>query len=91
MHDAFSFLSGIEDIIHAEVLKLYPDAELPRFIVEHHDAQRLVLLYQSPRHFEDLAEGLMHGCVAHFGESIRIEREVPASGTAQRFTLTRPA
>lgn len=91
VHDAFGFLSGIEDIIHAEVLKLYPDAELPRFIVEHHDAQRLVLLYQSPRHFEDLAEGLMHGCVAHFGEPIRIEREVPASGTAQRFTLTRPA
>lgn len=91
VHDAFGFLSGIEDIIHAEVLKLYPDAQLPRFIVEHHDAQRLVLLYQSPRHFEDLAEGLMHGCVAHFGEPIRIEREVPASGTAQRFTLTRPA
>ncbi len=91
VNDAFSFLSGIEDIIHAEVLKLYPDAELPRFIVEHHDAQRLVLLYQSPRHFEDLADGLMHGCVAHFGEPIHIEREVPASGTAQRFTLTRPA
>lgn len=91
MQDAFSFLSGIEDIIHAEVLKLYPDAELPRFIVEHHDAQRLVLLYQSPRHFEDLAEGLMHGCVAHFGEPIHIEREVPASGTAQRFTFTRTA
>lgn len=88
---AFEFLSGIEDIIHAEVLKLYPDAELPRFIVEHHDAQKLVLHYLSPRHFEDLAEGLMHGCVAHFGEPIRIERETnSATGTAgQRFTLTR--
>lgn len=87
----FEFLSGIENIIHAEVLKLYPDAELPRFIVEHHDAHRLVLLYQSPRHFEDLAEGLMHGCVAHFGEPIRIERETnTATATAgQRFTLTR--
>jgi Haem-NO-binding len=84
-------MEGIEDIIHAEVLKLYPDAELPRFIVEHQDAQRLVLLYQSPRHFEDLAEGLMHGCVTHFGEPIRIEREANiAAGTAgQRFTLTR--
>jgi Haem-NO-binding len=91
--DAFQFLSGIEDIIHAEVLKLYPDAELPRFIVEHHDERRLVLLYQSPRHFEDLAEGLMHGCVAHFGEPIHIQREDTADAhtSGQRFTLTKPA
>lgn len=90
---AFEFLAGIEDIIHAEVLKLYPDAELPRFIVEHHDARKLVLLYQSPRHFEDLAEGLMLGCVAHFGEPIRIEREASSAtgSTGQRFTLTREA
>lgn len=91
--DAFQFLSGIEDIIHAEVLTLYPDAQLPRFIVEHHDSHRLVLLYQSPRHFEDLAEGLLHGCVAHFGEPIQIEREDHADADArgQRFTLTKPA
>ena len=31
------------ELIHAEVLKLYPDAQLPRFIVEHHDSHRLVL------------------------------------------------
>lgn len=86
----FHFLSGIEDIIHAEVLKLYPDAELPRFIVEHHDVNKLVLLYQSPRHFEDLAEGLMHGCVAHFGEPIQITRDTTTNPQdAQRFVLTR--
>ena len=87
--DVFGFLSGIEDIIHLEVLKLYPDAELPRFDVEHHDARELVLLYHSPRHFEDLAEGLMWGCVAHFGESIRITREAANDGSSQRFRLTR--
>lgn len=88
--DTFGFLSGIEDIIHAEVRKLYPDAELPRFSVEHHDARKLVLLYQSPRHFEDLAEGLMHGCVAHFKEPIQITRDTtPAAHDAQRFVLIR--
>ena len=91
VHDAFTFLSGIENIIHAEVLKLYPDAQLPRFIVEHHDATRLVLIYQSPRHFEDLAEGLMRGCVAHFGETIRIERTTLDAEGRQHFTLTRTA
>ncbi len=88
--DAFTFLAGIEDIIHAEVHKLYPDAELPRFVVEHHDAHRLVLLYQSPRHFEDLAEGLMHGCVAYFKEPIQVIRDTTTGAQdAQRFVLTR--
>lgn len=88
--DAFGFLAGIEDIIHTEVRKLYPDAELPRFLVEHRDADQLVLLYQSPRHFEDLAEGLMHGCIDHFQESIRIVRDTTTKAQdAQRFILTR--
>lgn len=88
VNDAFEFLAGIEDIIHAEVLKLYPDAQLPRFEVEHRDTQRLVLLYDSPRHFEDLAEGLMHGCVNHFGQPIRIDRDPLATPDGrQRFVL----
>lgn len=89
--DAFQFLAGIEDIIHAEVLKLYPDAELPRFIIEHHDTTKLQLLYHSGRHFEDLAEGLMRGCVAHFGGEINISRESIGEGDArrERFMLTR--
>jgi len=89
--DAFSFLAGIEDIIHAEVRKLYPDAELPRFDTEHHDHHKLVLVYDSRRHFEDLAEGLMRGCVKHFGGGITIAREVLGDGDArrERFTLTR--
>jgi len=90
-NDAFTFLSGIEDIIHAEVKKLYPDAELPRFDIEHHDDRKLILLYDSRRHFEDLAEGLMRGCVAHFGGGIDIQREVVGTGDLrrERFILTR--
>jgi hypothetical protein len=91
VHDTFQFLSGIEDIIHAEVLKLYPDAELPRFEVEHHDTGRLTLLYHSPRHFEDLAEGLMLGCINHFGEPIRLKREEALTESGQRFHLERHA
>jgi hypothetical protein len=89
--DAFTFLSGIEDIIHTEVRKLYPDAELPKFDVEHHDPKRLVLLYDSRRHFEDLADGLMRGCIAHFGGDVAIARETIGDGAfrRERFTLTR--
>lgn len=89
--DAFTFLAGIEDIIHSEVRKLYPDAELPRFDVERHTDRELVLLYQSGRHFEDLAEGLMRGCIAHFGGGIAISRTGVGEGDArsERFVLTR--
>jgi len=89
--DAFVFLSGIEDIIHAEVLKLYPDAELPRFDIEHHDAHRLLMVYKSSRHFEDLAEGLIRGCIRHFEANIELSRESLGEGNTryERFILTR--
>lgn len=89
--NAFDFLAGIEHVIHAEVLKLYPDAQLPRFTVEEHTPQRLILLYDSPRHFEDLAEGLMRGCMAHFGERADMARNTLQENGVQRerFVLTR--
>jgi hypothetical protein len=92
VHDALSFLSGIEVIIHAEVLKLYPDAQLPRFETEHHSPKKLILLYDSSRHFEDLAEGLIMGCISHFGEPIDMQREIfeVQGRRKERFILTRP-
>lgn len=90
-HDAFTFLAGIEHIIHAEVRKLYPDAELPHFEVEHHDDRRLAIVYTSGRHFEDLAEGLILGCIAHFGRPAVLRRETLGEGVArrERFLLER--
>jgi Haem-NO-binding len=81
--DALTFLSGIENIIHAEVIKLYPDAQLPQF-----QCQRLgnglEMLYLSPRHFEDLAHGLIEGAIAHWGGGLVVMRE-PLSSGAVRF------
>jgi Haem-NO-binding len=88
---AFDFLQSLDGVIHVEVLKLYPDAEMPHFEVLDRTDDRLVLLYESARHFGDLAEGLMHGCASHFGETIHIAREaLPADiGSRERFVLTR--
>lgn len=82
---AVPFLAGIEDVIHAEVLKLYPDAQLPRFECTP-TANGLVMVYRSPRHFHDLALGLIEGAVAHWGGGYAIERQPVDGGT--RFTLT---
>ncbi len=87
----FSFLLAVEKTIHAEVLKLYPDAELPRFKYEFPDPNKMMIKYQSRRALGDLAEGLMLGCIDHFGESITIQRQnmPPGDGTTVHFLLTR--
>lgn len=90
----FDFLSSIDSVIHVEVRKLYHDAELPSFVVEQRDDHAMTLLYRSSRHLEDLAEGLMRGCAAHYGEPVDIERDqvTTADGTrATRFRVTHRA
>lgn len=91
--DTLRFLAGIEDIIHAEVLKLYPDAQLPRFAVEHQDEHRLVLVYRSPRHMPELALGLIEGCIDHFGQSVTVRSNPVDDGDQRsvRFELLRHA
>jgi hypothetical protein len=51
----------------------------------------MVILYESPRHFADLAEGLFGGCARHYGETLTIVRENLAceAGSRVRFVLER--
>lgn len=88
--DLFSFLASIDSHIHIEVRKLYPDAELPSFPVEARDDRSMTLLYRSQRCFEDLAEGLILGCARHYGEHVRLRREV-VEGQGTRFVIERDA
>ena len=88
---AFDFLKNVEDYIHVEVLKLYPDAELPSFRYVMPEAGRMELTYLSPRPLADLADGLIQGCVEHFQEAITVEREAPVFDQGHqrvRFILT---
>ena len=87
---SLQLVSRIEQVIHTEVRKLYPDAELPSFEVESHTAQRLVVVYRSPRCLADLAVGLIDGAIVHHGEQGRVslQREVlDCDGKAVRFVL----
>ncbi len=87
--DAPTFLSGIEDTIHTAVRKLYPDAELPSFDVKMLECGGVDLTYSSPRPFADFAEGLIDGCLQHFGETRTIERQdvEGSDGKACRFII----
>lgn len=90
VNSTFDFLKNIENYIHVEVRKLYPDAELPAFSYENTNPQELVVIYRSPRQFGDLAEGLIRGCIAYFKEPIVLTRTdlPPVEGDQQvRFHL----
>jgi hypothetical protein len=84
----FEFLASIDDHIHIEVRKLYPDAELPTFTVVAQEARQMTLDYHSPRHMEDLAAGLIEGTSQHFGTPVLVEQSaLPDGGTRFRVSL----
>lgn len=88
----FSFLSLIENHVHVEVKKLYPDAELPTFATTQSEPQTLEMIYQSKRPLAPVAEGLILGCIAYFKEDITLEVEdLSGDNTHARFTLNKLA
>lgn len=68
--DARRFLLTVDRVIHVEVRKLHPGVLLPSFEYEEPAADRLVMIYRSPRQLCDLAAGLIDGVADHFGEGI---------------------
>jgi hypothetical protein len=88
---SFQFLEHVDDYIHVEVRKLYPEAELPSFDCDTSRPGHLRLTYRSARPFSALAEGLIRGCIAHFKEDADVEVEdlSNGAGTAACFLITR--
>jgi hypothetical protein len=68
------FLLTLNDIIHAEVRKLYPDADLPEFEFDSSGEDELTLTYRSARQLCALAEGFIVGTARHYGESVAIDQ-----------------
>ncbi len=93
--DVFSFLESVENYIHIEVRKLYPDADLPSVKTERPNNDELVLLYESKRCLADAAHGLILGCLDHFNVkdniSIAREDESEGKGSRVRFKLSKAA
>ncbi len=89
---AFELLQQLDGNIHVEVKKLYSDAELPSFTYEELPEGGMHFDYRSSRGLADFAEGLIEGCIAHFGHAVTVSRtDLPADehGSHTRFTLTR--
>ncbi len=68
------FLLTLNDIIHPEVRKLYPGADVPEFDFDDSDPDILAIGYYSHRRLCSLAEGFIHGAADHYGEQAMVEQ-----------------
>jgi Haem-NO-binding len=69
-----TFLLSLNDVIHAEVRKIYSGAEVPEFDYDASSPDVLVMGYTSPRRLCALAQGFTEGAAAHFGEEVIFEQ-----------------
>ncbi len=91
-NSAFDILSSLDDKIHPEVLKLYPDAELPRFEIERQSTDEMVMVYRSTRRMGAFALGLIEASMAHFGEKGNVVMDqLDTDGEVIRFTIQKGA
>jgi hypothetical protein len=68
-----AFLLTLNDIIHAEVRKLYPGAHVPVFDFDTSSADVLVVGYSSERRMCALAQGFTEGAAECFRETVSFE------------------
>ena len=68
-----AFLISLNSIIHPEVRKIYPGADVPVFDFEDAPDGALLMGYNSPRKLCALAQGFVEGAAGHFGEPIVFE------------------
>jgi len=86
--NAFALYELFESRVHAEVRKLYPDVELPRFETRRIAENSLELIYRSERLPADFAAGLIDAILTHYGEHATISREnVTPDGVSVRFLI----
>ena len=86
--DPLSLLYSIEDHIHVQVKKLYPDAELPSFRILERLDHSLTMIYSSSRGLYALAHGLIKKTFDHFQKEVNVEMKLlNEQGTEVKFVV----
>ncbi|QXP60279.1 heme NO-binding domain-containing protein [Olleya sp. HaHaR_3_96] len=86
--DPIEMISSIENHIHVEVRKIYPDAELPTFEVVEKTENSLIMIYTSSRAMHHFGLGLMNKTFAHFNSTATIDlQKIKEDGTEVRFVI----
>ncbi|MAZ26033.1 MAG: hypothetical protein CL868_03015 [Cytophagaceae bacterium] len=82
-------LASIESHIHVEVRKIYPDAELPTFIVIEQKEKSLRMIYKSSRKMASFGLGLMQETFKHFDKGCEITMDkIKDDGSEVLFSIT---
>ena len=88
--DPIEMLASIENHIHVEVQKIYPEAELPTFIIEEKTENSIIMVYKSSRAMHHFGLGLMNKTFEHFNSSATIVLEkIKEDGTEVRFIVNK--
>ncbi len=88
--DPIELLSSIENHIHVEVQKIYPEAELPTFEVLEKTSSSLIMIYKSSRAMYSFGLGLMNKTFEHYNSSATILMEkIKEDGTEVKFSITK--
>ena len=84
---AAEMLKQIDDHIHVEVQKLYPDAELPSFNYQQ-QGEILTLNYTSPRPLAAVAHALVGACLKFFGKNeTLVSSDIAEDQKSASFTI----
>lgn len=68
------FLLSLNDVIHSEVRKLYPGADVPVFTYDTSSSEVLLMHYRSPRKLCALAEGFIEATAAYYAEELSLDQ-----------------
>lgn len=69
------FVLSVNEMIHPEVRKLYPDASCPFFHVRRTGSETISMDYESQREMIDLAHGFIDGAAALFGDRVAVAKQ----------------
>lgn len=85
--DPISFIRQVNDIIHPEVLKIYPHAIPPAFEFDDHP-DGIIVRYRSARNLPALAEGLLSGVSLLFDTTVNVSVMAPTDDSSTQFLVT---
>ena len=88
--DPMDLVASIENHIHVEVQKIYPEAQLPSFELEERTDTKMIMVYRSDRALYMLGKGLMLEAFKLFNVPVNIEfKKLNKQGTEVRFIINK--
>lgn len=75
--NSFDFIENVENVVHPQVKKLYPDSDLPTFELVSREDNEMKIIYKSTKPLMDFAKGLMIGCSHYYKEDIEVSYDEP--------------